>query len=60
MLEPQRVNVNGKDGWVVYMDAKFNPVEFEQATKMKIVFDNGDTLWALPMKFPPIEKADAV
>lgn len=51
MPEPQRVKFkDGREGFVAYLDADFNPVEFEKAEMMKILFDDGDTLWAAPKR----------
>ena len=48
MPELKRVKIDGRWALVAYVDEDFNPVEPEQAKMMKILYDNGDTVWAAP------------
>ena len=51
--KPKLVEVvhDGHKMLIAYVDADFNPVEFEDAKMMHIWFDNGDSMWAVPQ--PP-------
>jgi hypothetical protein len=50
-LKLKRIRVDGRDASVAYLDNDFEPVEFENATIMKVFFDDGETLWAKPERF---------
>lgn len=58
MPEPLRVKLDGREALVAYLDNNFNPVEPDQATMMKLIFDNGDTWWAKPKVFPESAQID--
>lgn len=49
--ELKRVKIDGRWALIAYLDEDFNPVEPEQAKMMKILYDNGDTVWAAPRKW---------
>ena len=55
MPKSKRIKLGDREGMVIYLDGDFNPVELEQATIMKILFDNGDTMWAKPQLLPAAE-----
>ena len=46
-----RIKLLGKEATVAYLDDDFNPVEPAHATTMKIIWDDGDTMWAKPRLF---------
>lgn len=53
MASIRRIRIFGKEATVAYLDKDFNPVEPDQATVMKLIFDDGDTMWAQPRSFDP-------
>jgi hypothetical protein len=51
-----RIKILGKDATVAYVNDDFEPVEPNQATLMKLIFDDGGTMWAKPMMFDKWKK----
>ncbi len=46
----KRETIEGRDATVVYLDRKFRPVDEDKAELIKVIFDNGDLWFAVPVK----------
>jgi len=44
----ERVTIDGEEASAAYLDDDFNPVDRDQATLVKLIFDSGRTLYLYP------------
>lgn len=42
----RREEIDGRPATVAYLDDEFQPVEFEKATVLKIIYDDGEVAFA--------------
>ena len=42
-MTPEPVTIDGKHGSIVYLDARFNPVEADDAVLARVLFDDGSS-----------------
>jgi hypothetical protein len=46
----ERQTIDGKDATVAYLSADFTPVDADKAELIKIIYDDGNVVFATPMK----------